>query len=185
MVLKLKRLLACAALAACAPVVPARAPRVELPGTDGASHAIVDDHGSTALVFYADHCPCFAAHAARLAALARDFEPRGVRFLLIDSEVNATLGRDAAETRERGYVLPILIDHGARVASALGAEYATYTVVLDRDGHVVYRGGIDDERHHLTSHPDEYLRHALDDVVARRPVRRPEAEVLGCALRTW
>jgi len=180
----LKRLALCVALAACAPVVPARAPRVELPATDGAEHALVDGR-PTVIVFYADHCPCFAAHAARLAALARDFEPRGVRFLLVDSEVSATVERDAAEARARGYAFPVLIDHGGRVASALGAEYATYTVVLDRDGRLVYHGGIDDERHDLTSHPDEYLRHALEDVVAGRRVRRPEAEVLGCALQTW
>ena len=184
-VLKRAALALCVALFACAPVVPTSVLAFSLPGTDDASHAIWDAHGATVLVFYADHCPCLTAHRDRLAAIAREFEPRGVRFYLVDSEVSATLARDAAEVRERGYAFPLLIDHGARLAKLLGAEYATYTVVLDSSGRVLYHGGIDDERHHLTSHPTEYLREALEDVTAGRPVRRPRADVLGCSLETW
>jgi len=57
--------------------------------------------------------------------------------------------------------------------------------VLDRTGRVLYHGGIDSERKHLTAHPTEYLREALEDVTAGRAVRRPSAHVLGCALQTW
>jgi peroxiredoxin len=173
------------ALAACAPAVPARAPSLSLAGTDDASHAVWDARGPTVLVFYAGHCPSMRAHDARLAALAQEYRPRGVRFFLVDSEVHASVGRDAAQARERGYAFPVLIDHGARLARALGAEYATYTVVLDAHGRVLYHGGIDSDRAHLTAHPTEYLREALEDVTARKPVRRPEADVLGCALETW
>lgn len=181
----IRRLLFAALLVSCAPVVPLRAPSLSLAGTDDAAHAIWNRAGPTVLVFYDDHCPCMTAHGERLADLARAFEPRGVRFFLVDSEVSAALPRDAAQARARRYPVPILIDRGGRVARALGAEYATYTVVLDRNGRVVFHGGIDSERNHLTAHPTEYVRDALDDVTAGRPVRRPEAEVLGCALQTW
>ena len=106
-------------------------------------------------------------------------------FFAIDSEVGATVATDGAEMRERGYPFPILVDHEARLARAVGAEYATYSVVLDEAGDVLYRGGFDSDHTHLSASARPYLRDALDDVVARRPVRRAQTEALGCALRTW
>jgi hypothetical protein len=78
-----------------------------------------------------------------------------------------------------------LIDEKGSLAKAYGAAYAGHTVVLDRAGTVVYRGGIDSDRVHLTDDATPYLRNALDDLVAGRPPRVAGAKVLGCALRTW
>ena len=179
----LRHAILAAALCACT-AKEARVPRLALPGTDGAPHAVVDAH-VTVLVFFSEHCPCVRAHDARLIALANEYASRGVTFFAIDSEVGATVASDGAEMRERGYPFPILVDHEARLARAVGAEYATYSVVLDEAGDVLYRGGFDSDHTHLSANARPYLRDALDDVVARRPVRRAQTEALGCALRTW
>jgi peroxiredoxin len=160
------------------------APRVALPGTDGAEHSLMSPR-ATVLVFFSSHCPCMRAHDARLVALANDYAARGVAFYAVDSEVNATTDTDAREAAARGYPFPILVDDQARVARALGADYATYSVVLDARGDVVYRGGLDSDHTHLSASPAAYLRDALDDVVAGHAVRRAKTEPLGCALRTW
>jgi len=140
---------------------------------------------ATMLVFFSAHCPCVRAHDARLVALARAYESKGVHVFAIDSEVDATVARDAREASARGYPFPILIDPHGKVASELGAEYATYTVVLDAKGHVRYRGAFDDQRTDLRPGETSYARDALDDVLAGRSVRRTDVDALGCALRTW
>ena len=174
--------LACASCAA-APHGPAESLR----GTDGAVHPIAPLEGDryAVVIFFSADCHVLRAHDDRIRQLAADFAPRGVRFWAVDSEVGATLERDRAEVARRGYGFPILLDPGAAVAKTFGAEYAGHTVVLDRAGHVVYRGGIDSDRVHLTDDAAPFLRDALADLVAGRPPRVAEAKVLGCVIRTW
>lgn len=174
------------ALAACnAPRAP-QAPSLSLVDTTGARTSFPDDLARsklTVLLFYADHCPCFRVHEERLRELSRAYGAQGVRFLLVDSEIGATVERDAAAARDRD-LPPIAIDRGARLAEALGAEYATYTVVLDANGRVRYRGGIDTDKNRLTNDAQPYLREAIDDLLAGHEPRRSEGKALGCALQT-
>jgi peroxiredoxin len=139
----------------------------------------------TALVFFASDCPCFARHGDRLRALYDAYHARGLQLVVVDPEVRATPERDAAIAAERGYPFPILVDRGGKLAGALGAEYATYSVVLDAAGNVRYRGGIDSDKNHLHDDAAPYLRDAVDDLLAGRAPRRATAKTLGCALETW
>jgi hypothetical protein len=75
-----------------------------------------------------------------------------------------------------------LVDPEGRAARARKADYATYSLLLDRTGRVLYRGGIDSDRTHLRDDAIPYLRDAIDDAVAKRPLRLPEAKTLGCSL---
>jgi hypothetical protein len=174
------------ALASCSAPRAAQAPALDLVDTTGAHRSFpgaLAQSKLTVLVFYADHCPCFRVHEERLRELAQLYTPQGVTFLLVDSEVDATLDRDAAAARERS-LPPVAIDPGAKLADALGAEYATYTVVLDATGRVRYRGGIDTDKNRLTADAQPYLRDAIDDLLAGREPRRSEGKALGCALQT-
>jgi hypothetical protein len=136
----------------------------------------------TVVVFYAEHCPCFEVHQERLRELARTYAERGVRVVFVDSEVSASKERDAKAASERG--LPaIVLDPGARLADALGADYATYTVVLDGAGRVRFRGGVDSDKERLHDDAQLYVKDALDDLIAGREPRVSEAKVLGCALQ--
>jgi peroxiredoxin len=159
----------------------------ELAGTDGAAHSLpsaAPDARLTVLVFFAAHCPCQAAHDARMLELYARYRPLGVDFVAVDPETGSTPERDASEVAKRGYPFPILVDPGATLARELGAEYATESFVLDREGTVRYHGGLDSDRKTLHDDATPYLREALDDLLARRPVRHGESKALGCALQT-
>ncbi len=163
------------------------APRT-LAATDGATHAILPAEGGprlTVLVFSAWHCPCQAAHDARLGELTARYQPRGVTFYAVDSEVGGSLAEDAAQAQKRGYAFPVLLDPGASLARALHAEFATETFVLDRRGTVLYHGGLDSDATRLKGGASPYLENALEDLLAGRPPRMAETKALGCALQTW
>jgi len=188
----MSRIVTTAALAATCWVLgcatpPPRPPTATTPavleGTDGRVHPVPSPEGAlTVLVFFSATCPCQAAHDERLRSIAADYAGRGVAMLAVDSEVDAKVERDRAEAARRRYPFPVVVDHGGVMARAYQAEFATYTVLMDREGDVLYRGGIDSDKRHL--HPDAtaFLREALDDALAGRPVRRPEGRTLGCAL---
>jgi hypothetical protein len=139
----------------------------------------------TVLVFFSPDCHCLRVHEPRLRALFEAYHARGVQFFMVDSEVRGSPERDAMEARQRGYRFPILGDRGARLADALGAEYASYTVVFDAQARVRYRGGIDTDRSHLHDGATPYLEDALDDLLGARPPRLAEGKTLGCSLQKW
>ncbi len=139
----------------------------------------------TVLVFFSPDCHCLSVHEPRLRALFDAYHPRGVQFFMVDSEVRGSLERDASEARRRGYPFPILGDRGAKLADALGAEYATYTVVIDPQARVRYRGGIDTDKSHVHDGATAYLKDALDDLLADREPRVFEGNTLGCSLQKW
>jgi hypothetical protein len=173
--------------AACGAVQPALVvmPQASLEGTDGKSHALPapGTRALTVLVFFSAHCDCQSVHDGRLRELGEQYRGRGVAFFAIDSELDATLERDAQEARRRAYPYPILIDRRATLARALGAEYATYAIVLDARGRVRYRGAVDSDLVHLRADATPHLRNALDDLLAGREPRRAYVEALGCALQ--
>jgi hypothetical protein len=172
------------ALVACTGSVVPSVPWLVLHGANDASlplDATLREHAATVIVFFSATCPCQRAHDVRLRDLIASDAPRGVGFLVVDSEESATAALDAAESRARGY--PIWLDHGGKLARALDAEYATYSVVVDARGNVLYRGGFDSDKSHLRDDRASYLADAIDDVLERRPVRRAEAKTLGCSLQ--
>lgn len=160
-------------------------PLVRPDGETVNTRALVAGSPFTVMIFFSTHCHCLDQHEDRLKALHEQYGPRGVQFIMIDSEVGASPERDRAEALRRGYPFPILDDRSARLADGLHAEYATFSVVVDREGRVVYRGGIDTDKTHLRDDATPYLRDAIDDVLAGRPPRIAEGKTLGCALEKW
>jgi peroxiredoxin len=168
-------------------VMSTRLTAAPLLGTDRAMHALGPSghRRLTVLFFFADHCPYQEAHDARLRELYAIYHPRGVDVFAVDSETQATPDRDAVEANKRGYPFPILLDRGGALARRVGAEYATEAFVLDAESVVRYHGGIDSDERTLHADATPFLRDALDDLLAARPLRRAESQVLGCALQTW
>jgi peroxiredoxin len=176
-----------AMIAACAPPPrsPSRLPDATLLTSDGPHRLaeIVKPGHVTVIVFFSAECPCQAAHDARLRELAVAYRGRGVDVVAVDSEAGASLDRAEKEAKARSYPFPILADPSGALADALGAEFATYTVVVDGEGRVRYRGGLDSDRTHVTDDASLWVRDAVDHLLAGGSPDPTEAEALGCALR--
>jgi thiol-disulfide isomerase/thioredoxin len=179
------------ALSACAPepAVPRARPLPELTlcGTDAQSHRIREDVRRARLTvfeFFSPRCAVQQAHDARVNQLAERYAGR-VTVLAIDSEVGASLERDEAAARARGYRFPILIDPGGRLARALGARYSSYSVVVDSGGRVRYTGAIDSDRERLHAEATPYLANAVDALLKGAEPDPAETRSFGCYLRTW
>jgi hypothetical protein len=165
-----------------------RVPSLRLEGTGNETTdalGLVESAPLTVFVFFSPECHCLAQHEGRLRALHERYRARGVRFVMVDSEVRGSPARDHEEAERRAYPFPILYDRHARLADSLGAEYATYSVVVDRTGRVRYRGGIDSDKTHLHDSATPYLEDAIDDLLGGLAPRLAEGTTLGCALEKW
>jgi peroxiredoxin len=168
--------------------IGAPAPAFTLPDTDGTPTPLRDGGGAaTVVVFTCNHCPYALAWHERLQAVARDYAERGVRFLQInpnDSERYPRDSPDAMKARVAAgeFAGPYLHDATQEVARAWGAATTPDVYVLDADGQVVYHGAPDAD-HGDESLAAQWLREALDDVLAGRAVARPETRPVGCSIK--
>ena len=171
-------------LLACSAPPVASFPNATLTRNDApiTTHAAANGAAETVFVFYSDHCPCVSAHIERLRNLQARFASSNVRFWFVDSEVGASTARDTDLEKNRNLPFEMLIDADGKFARAAGAEYASYSLLVDAEGHVRYHGGIDSDKSHLTTDAQPYLADALQDLVSGRDVRVPEGKTLGCSL---
>jgi peroxiredoxin len=169
--------------------IGAAAPAFEgVVGTDGRPYGFssLADREAVVLIFSSNRCPTAKAYAERMNALQRDYGPRGVQLLAINSN-DPHLYPDESPVRmveraaEDSYTFPYLFDDGQRVARAYGPRCTFHVFVLDRDRRVRYTGRFDDSRLPGTVTTQD-LRNALDDVLAGREVRVAETRAFGCSL---
>lgn len=160
-----------------------------LTAPDGSARALRDVARAaplTVAVFIAADCPCLDVHLERIRALATSYGARGVQFVAIDSEVGGTPGARGRGRQDAPSAVSCARRRArAELADAVGAEFATYTVVVDCEARGAHRGGIDSDKRKLHGDATPYVADALEDALAGRPVRRSEGRALGCSLRKW
>ena len=163
-------------------------PEFTLPDTDGQPVPLIDaDAPATVVVFTCNHCPYALAWHERINALVRDYADRGVRVLQVNPNDAARHPRDsldAMRTRVASgeFAGPYLHDETQEVARSWGAKTTPDVFVFDGEGRLRYRGAPDSD-HMDASQNAVWLREALDDVLAGRPVARPETQPVGCSVK--
>jgi len=167
------------------------APSFELPDTDGRLVSLADfqDRPALLVVFMCNHCPYVKHIRAGLAQLARDYLPRGVAIVGINSNDAARYPEDspanmARVAREAGYTFPYLYDATQAVAKAYKAACTPDFYLFDQQRRLVYRGQFDSSRPGngvLVTGKD--LRMALDAVLQGRPVPAQQTPSIGCNIK--
>jgi peroxiredoxin len=167
----------------------AEAPQFDLPGVDGQNHSLDSYADSDVLVLVqsCNHCPYVQAWEGRLSAIASDYADRGVRVVAVNSNDADTHPDDSFEemqkrSREQGFTFDYLYDEPQAVAQALGAERTPEVFVYDRERRLRYHGAIDDNRDE-TGVSQQYLRDALDALLAGSDPAVAETPAVGCTVK--
>lgn len=169
-----------------------KAPEFNLPGVDDKTHSLSSLKGAkaTIVVFSCNHCPYVIMNEDRLISAARDYAGRGVGMAAINANDASTHPEDSfAEMKRRAaekkFPFAYLRDESQDVARAYGATNTPHLFVFDADLRLAYTGSIDDDNKYNARKKAEklYLRDALDDLAAGRPVRLPETHAIGCTIK--
>jgi len=166
------------------------APDFELHDTDGDAHSLMEGGGwpATVVVFTCNHCPYALAWHDRLLGAARDYGDQGVRFLFVnpnDAERYPADSFEAMQQRVRedgGWPAPYLHDATQEVARAYDAKTTPDVFVVDGEGRLRYRGAPDSDHGDPAQNAD-WLRQALDAVIAGEEPSTPETEPVGCSVK--
>jgi peroxiredoxin len=171
------------------------APPFTLTDINGVSHSLSDFRGKTVVLEWINHgCPFVVKHYEKghMQALQREATANGVVWLSICSSAPGKQGHYSAEewkklnAKKQGAAAAILLDEDGAVGRLYGAKTTPHMFIIDGQGILVYQGAIDSKR---STDPDDipksenYVRAALDDLAAGRPVAKPQTTPYGCSVK--
>ena len=167
------------------------APDFKLPDTNGKTVSLADFKGKPALLvlFICNHCPYVKHIRTGLAQLARDYQPKHVAIVGINSNDVANYPDDSPakmkeEVKSAGYLFPYLYDETQAVAKAYRAACTPDIYLFDKNRKLVYRGQFDGSRPgNGIPVTGKDLRAALDAMLAGNPVSSDQKASMGCNIK--
>lgn len=165
------------------------APDLALPDTEGQTTTLPEegDAAATVVVWTCNHCPYALAWHERITAVARDYAPRGVRFLAVNSNDAERYPADSPEAMAERYDpwewgMPYVHDETQEVALAFGARATPDVFVFDSGLRLRYRGA-PDEDHKDPAQDAAWLRAALDAILEDEEPELAETKPAGCSIK--
>lgn len=152
---------------------------------DGKQHKFDDLKGKngTVIVFLSAQCPVVNKfYKDRIVQFGKELSEKGVNVIGLNSNVTETPEQIKTNTEQRGYTFPVLIDKGNVIADKLGATVTPEVFLFDKDGKLVYRGAIDNDRAG-TNITANYLNDAVSATIAGKTVAKTEAAAFGCSIK--
>jgi peroxiredoxin len=177
-------------------------PEIALSDLDGKRYDLAALKGKTVVLeWFNPECPFVrAAHTQGLLVdMAKRTQSTEIVWLSINSAAPSKQGYGAERNRagksEYAIENPILLDETGRVGHSYGAIKTPHLFILDPQGKLIYRGGIDNAPMNVVddarprppnSKPGErvnYVHGALQDLKAGRPVALPDTPPYGCTVK--
>lgn len=196
----MKHIVAAAAIAIAAPalanaVVGQPAPAFTAVDSNGKNHSLADFRGKTVVLEWTNaDCPFVKKfyESGEMQKLQREAKDQGVVWLTVNSgapgkQGHVTGAEANAKMRQASFAsTAYLLDADGTIGRAYGARTTPHMYVIDGKGTLVYAGGIDSipsANAADIAKADNYVRLALADMKAGRPVATASSRPYGCSVK--
>jgi peroxiredoxin len=166
------------------------APDFDLPGVDGKNYTLASfaDAKLLVVVFSCNHCPYVVGSEERILKFARDYAPKGVQLVAINSNETQDHPLDSFEhmitrAKEKHFPFAYLRDESQEIAIAYGALRTPHFYVFDADRKLQYTGRMDDSPKVEANAKTHELRDAVDALLAGKNPAVPLTNPLGCNVK--
>ncbi len=175
--------------------IGAQAPAFSVQDANGATRTLAEFNGRTVVLEWTNHgCPYVRKHydSGNMQALQREAAADGIVWLQVISSAPGEQGHldgPGALARVRtdnASPAATLLDPSGVMGRAYGARNTPQMVIIGPTGAVLYQGAIDDRpsaRPSSLEGATNYVRAALADIAAGRPVQIAETTPYGCAVK--
>ncbi len=136
----------------------------------------------TLVMFAHPHCPCTRASVGELAQIMAQARGKVSAFVLFVRPKGAPDNWDETDLRRSAAAIPgvrVSTDVDGLEARRFGVETSGHTLLFDREGHLVFSGGITQSRGHAGGNVGES---AIVSLVNNQRPGRSETFVFGCSL---
>lgn len=176
------------------PMVGSPAPNFTAKDSNGKTVSLADFKGKTVVLEWTNNgCPFVRKHygSGNMQALQAEATKQGVVWLSIASSPPGMQGHvdgpaaNAELVRSGAKPTAVLLDSNSTIARTYQARVTPHMYIIDAKGTLVYMGGIDDKP---TANPADiagaknYVREALGDIKAGKPVAEPSTRAYGCTV---
>lgn len=173
----------------------AQAPNFSVQDASGATRTLAEFAGRTVVLEWTNAgCPYVRKHynSRNMQTLQQEATAQGVVWLQVISSARGEQGYlDGPGALERvrsdgAHPTATLLDPSGAMGHAYGATNTPHMFIISGEGRVVYQGAIDN---HPSANPrslegaTNYVRAALADIRAGRPVQTAETRAYGCSVK--
>jgi peroxiredoxin len=188
-------LLTIATAASASPNVGEPAPGFSGVDTRGERHSLGDFRGKTVVLEWTNHdCPFVRKHydSGNMQQQQRDATGQGVIWLSIISSATGKQGHvtpaqaDALTEQRNAAPTAVILDEQGEIGRLYDAKTTPHMYVIDPDGILVYKGGIDSissSRPEDIGKATQYVTAALAAVAAGEPVNPAVTRPYGCSVK--
>lgn len=171
------------------------APDFALPDVQGGTRRLSDFRGRHVVLEWTNPgCPFVQKHyrSGNMQTLQREAAARQVAWLTINStEPGHADYLKPAElqrwmTQQQAAATAVLLDESGQTGKAYGARVTPHMYLIDPQGRLIYAGGIDSipsARVDDIAQATNYVRLALTEALAGRPLSRPSTAPYGCSIK--
>jgi peroxiredoxin len=189
-------LLAATTFATAAFAVEVGKPAPDFIGTDinGKTVKLSDFAGKIVVIeSYNSDCPFDANHykTGAMQQLQKDMAAKGIVWLLVDSVDKKNFSYRTPEQARKEFADQKMTanawidDNSGAIGHLYGMETTPHMFVIDKTGTLVYDGAIDDkpDTDHNPKTARNYVREAVDEVMAGKPVVVTQTKPYGCSIK--
>ncbi|MDR3213452.1 MAG: redoxin domain-containing protein [Azoarcus sp.] len=164
-------------------------------GADGRPVALADYKGKTVILEWTNHdCPFVKKHyeSGNIPNLQKDAAAQGIVWLQVISSAPGKQGyvdgATARQLNERRGASPAgtVLDPDGKIGRLYDARTTPHLYIIDPSGALTYKGGIDSIRsakQEDIAKADNYIRLALADIAAARPIGQNNTQPYGCTVK--
>jgi len=165
------------------------APNFNLPAVDGNTYSLdsFKDKEALIVIFSCNHCPYVRAYEDRIIQIQNDYKDK-LQIVAINSNDTTNYPEDSFEemikrAKEKNFNFPYLRDETQEVAKAYGATHTPEIFLFDKERKLAFHGKIDDNWQEPSKVKTPYLRNAIEELLANKPISVPETFTIGCTIK--
>ena len=169
--------------------IGSQAPAFVLSATNDKTYSLESFAQIKALVviFSCNHCPYVQAYEDRIMKIQNDYA-KDLQIVAISSNEDENYPEDSFEKMKerasmKGFNFPYLHDATQSVAKNYGATHTPEIFLFDKERKLVFHGKIDDNWQEPNNVKSNYLRNAIDELLARKQISVPETFTIGCTIK--
>ncbi len=171
--------------------IGSHAPDFELPGIDDRVHHLaryLEQYRGVGVIFLSNHCRYVQSYLDRLKQIQMDFNGKGFTLIGINSNDASQYPENSFEqmksfAQEKDLYFPYLRDATQDVAHCFGATTTPEVFLLDGEGILRYRGGIDEQPDRPEAVKVAYLREAIASLLSGEAIAIESTEAIGSSIK--
>lgn len=171
-----------------------KAPDFTLSDLDGNKHTLSEftaQGNIVVLEWFNPTCPFVKKHyredTMTMVNMQKDFKDQDIVWLRVNSAYkgNSTGDVDFNKqiAKDWNITTPILLDQEGTVGRAYGAKRTPEMYVIDSSGTLVYHGAIDNRSDAAAPGDVNYVKNAVNETLAGKPVSNAENKPYGCGVK--